>query len=237
MSAIELRSQLGGVARSLRKCCSMRLFALGLFLFACGDEPAAPPSGDGAPIVRPERVEALTSFVERVSLPDGLRSDAALTVSVLDGTGTLVGGAAGLFQLSGSDLISIDPVPVTALADVAGTGIVVGGSAGVYVWNGTLIESPLTEAIEAMSVTSLLEKAGVLFVGTEDALYLLEAGELFQFGSIGASQLAGYAAGRSLVIDEHILLQDGWSLQDLGDEIAAEKMIPAAGDRLFAADG
>jgi hypothetical protein len=217
------------------------IIPLGLILFACGEEPVAPPVVEEAPLVRPERVEALTSEVREIALPEALRSDATISISSLEGTGTLIGGAAGLFQLTGTELVAIDAEPVTALASIAGTGIVVGRTGGVSVWNGTLIDSPLTDAIEGMRVSALFEKSGALYVGTESSFYLLEAGELSQFAAIdGASQLAGYAAGPALVIDERLILRrdaGAWSLQDLGDELAAERTIPAAGDRLLASDG
>ncbi len=202
---------------------ALPLGALGFTLFACqGEGPGVLPD-DPSTVVRPERVDALTAALTRLALPDALAGDATLAIAVLDGTGALVGGAAGLYEVGGDALVPIDDRAVTALAALDGTGIVVGHPDGVSLWNGTLVESPLREAIDGMAVASLLERSGTLFIGTRDSLFLLEDGELLQFDEVaGASRLAGYAAGPTLVIDDRLALRadatPGWSLQDLTDE-------------------
>lgn len=220
---------------------SRLLALLGFPLFAaCGGpaETESPPAADT--VVRPSRIDALDVAVQTHALPDGLRDDATLSIAALDGGVTLIGGAAGLYTLDGTGFREVAGGAVTGLA-VTEEGTVVGRSDGLHIYDGDLTLSPLSERLGG-GVTAVALRGTELFLGTDEALFLLADGGLYAFDELGAvRQIAASADNRTLIVDRddetlRLKEEDGvWSRHALTSEVALDAVVPAGPDRIFAA--
>jgi hypothetical protein len=230
---------------------SYRLFAA-LFAaavsatIACGNEagqnvvpPPNPPPVQGDEVIRPTAVETLALAVEEHSLPPELQNDDTLSVAHLEGLGVLVGGTAGLFFLGTTGFEPLDASPVHALATMEPSGVLVASDRGLLIWNGALAESSLNAALSTEVVLAMATRGGDLYLGTASALWLLSAGELFQFTELTnvKSIDASLGANDIVVTREGAisgLRKEGadWILRTLSDEIGMSRAVPGSDDRI-----
>jgi len=213
--------------------------SLGLVLavLGCGSpetnqEPAEPT------IIRPNRVqelgleysttEAAMLGTESSQLPIGRAGPLSLT-----------GGASGLYEISSGGLVQIDTTAVTAIAKY-GSGLVVGNANGLFVYNGTLTQSPITEALNGAKITALAVRMDQLWIGTEQGLYLYFDETLHSFDdTMNVFGLNTYDKADDVVVDTASGYQvyrktdDAWTLLALDGEVEINMLVPSTNGRII----
>ena len=217
------------------------LFPLILALGACtakaSDSPAPPIAETDPPIERPEHVGAVSLGLSEHTLPAPLANDPTLSVAYA-GAFTLVGGAGGLYELTGSGFMAIDAAAVSAMAPFDGT-LVIANSGGLHIFDGSLSASPLNDALGAVTINALATRGAQLWIGTTGGLYVFESGRLTLFtDTMSVNNVWTFTDGADVVVQttdgrfQILRLNDtAWSVQDISDEGDLAWVLPAANGR------
>lgn len=211
-------------------------FAGGALACGTGDPPVTP----SVEVIRPAAVETLALALEAHPLPSALAGDATLSIAALEGLGVLAGGASGAYLLGSNGFELLDASPVRAMVTVEERGILIGAARGLLFWDGALAESALTEAIDREEVGAMATRGDDLYLSTGSALWLLSAGELFAFDTLGAAPFVFASAAADDVIAGMNALRktgDRWEIRALSEEIGAARAVPGSESRILALDG
>lgn len=215
-------------------------------------DAGAPLDGGQAPdaaddrVVRPTGISTVALPLEHFTLPAALVGDAPLEIVTTTVGLSMLGSGSGLFSFGGSGFTRVSSAAVVGLVELDARTLVVAGTAALSIYDGTLVRSPLTDALASESIEALARRDDELWIGTSTAVYRYQSGRLARLASIGGGRdITTFDRAPLLIVRgpsgaEHALrtaTATAWTVQPLHEEVALERAVPAAGDRVLGLEG